>query len=542
MTHSEDLIASFSRDEGLGAGNFLFKLCEKAPNVDEPVLTLDLPVDLPLVGYAQALSLRQLAEVSTCLAASYRRSGVESKDPIGLWFDDTIDYLVHYLALTRIGAIPVFVNGGLDREIAVDFMTHVKCRKVMSRGERAEEFSSVAARLGGGLTVVDVALQSWPEGETVRPFVHTPYDPVLIGHSSGTTGRPKAVQFLHEGFAYGVKRELAKQVGSRVLTALPHSHASAISILMTCLLRGAAIRLQSGKDPERLLRAIEEFRPDLVCAFPKVFVDLCRVEPEPEALASVGYWLSTGDANHEAHIRRLMRYGQRERHGQKLAGSVFIDNLGSSEFGFAAFRNLHIPERQEQKYERRIGKPFAWVVAEVLDDDGNPLPPFAVGKLGVKSPTVTAGYWNDSLLTEKNRLAGYWLTGDLVYRTDEGIFYHVDRIGDSFATKSGTIHSCQLEEFVLRSFPEVFECSVVGVKQESGPALAVMTVELTEGAEPETLLDRINDALTAAGRAVIDRLLFEAAAVDTGVTGKKLKRVLRDRFRASDTRLELRDA
>ena len=60
----------------------------------------------------------------------------------------------------------------------------------------------------------------------------------MIGHSSGTTGTPKAVRFDHQGFIFGVKQEVSRMVGRRIMTALPHSHASALSILMSALIRG----------------------------------------------------------------------------------------------------------------------------------------------------------------------------------------------------------------------------------------------------------------------------------------------------------------
>ena len=67
-------------------------------------------------------------------------------------------------------------------------------------------------------------------------------------------------------------------------------------------------------------------------------------------------------------------------------------------------------------YNRCVGRPLDWVDAQILGENGEGLPPNVVGRLGVKAPSVTTGYWNNSLLTFRSRLSGYFLTGDLAYK------------------------------------------------------------------------------------------------------------------------------
>src|SRR5207302_996630 len=84
--------------------------------------------------------------------------------------------------------------------------------------------------------------------------------------------------------------------------------------------------------------------------------------------------------------------------------------------------------------------------AAVLSEDGKPLPPGEVGRLGVRSPTLTPGYWNDSLTFHRLRLGGYWLTGDLSYRDEDGNFYHLDRAPDAIRTTAGIVFSTRTHE------------------------------------------------------------------------------------------------
>lgn len=521
-----EFLKSLKSDGTIGAGNFLGKLSGRLKDHSRVMILLDDEFLLPDGRAVSSLTLKDLILTTRKIAAWYKSNGIKSKDPVGLYLDDTIDYFLHYLSLTYIGAIPVMINGKLAENIAAQFMVNVGAVMVVSTDNKSNIIRCIFDALGASikqktLNDIDLSIPEWKE-----EYQHQPNDPVLLGHTSGTTGVPKAVQFNHYGFFFGVKEQLLDQVGERILSALPHSHASAISIMMSSMLRGARVKMQSKKDPIEIFSAFSEFKPDMFVSFPKIYVDMCRYDLNEFDLSSIGYWLSTGDANHEPHIKKLIEQGTHKRGGKTFDGSIFIDNLGTSEFGFAAFRNIHYPG--SNTYNRLIGIPFGWVDAAVLCEKGEKKKANEIGLLGVKSPTVTAGYWNNTLLSERNRLAGYWLTGDLVYQDDRGFYYHVDRSTDPIPTVDGVLYSCQTEELILRNFPEIFDCSLVGVKHDNGFQSPVLSVETSDGESKSCLLDRINQSLSSNGDVKISKIIFESEDKYVGVTGKSLKRVMRD--------------
>jgi len=516
--YDKEFIVKLMGHENIGAGNFFQALCQHEKNEDRVLLVMDEPVVLP--GDSQTLNLT-LGNIRNLVAGYgdwYLSQGIVPKDPVALHFSDTAHYFLHYLALTSIGAIPVMINGKLPEDVVLKFIQNVGATILVGTRERYSKFFDI-------------------ESVVARPnckflsFKHFPDDPVLIGHTSGTTGIPKAVQFNHEGFFFGVQQQIHKQVGNRILSALPHSHASAISILMSALLRGTLTKIQTRKDPEHLLLEIEQFKPDFFVSFPKIYVDMCRLDLNQFDLSSISYWLSTGDSNHEPHIKKLIAHGTHFYKGEKSPGSIFIDNLGSSEFGFAAFRNIHNPKSDQ--FDRCIGTPFDWVDAAVLRVNGDHAPDGEVGYLGVKSKSVTAGYWNNTLYSEKNRLAGYWLTGDLVFRRDDGLFFHVDRTTDPILTKEGVLYTCQTEELILKYFKEIFDCTLVGVDGGLGYQDPILLLESASDTPDESLLSKINELLASRKIPIIRRIIFKATE-DIGITGKVLKRVARKRYASTD--------
>jgi len=525
-TYSPSVIQAFANNEALGAGNFFFKLLESGIDQERLALQLDEAVTLPDASSTDTLSLSQIKLWAQSWAAWYENQGVKPKDPVALYLDDNVEYLVHFIALTCIGAIPVAINGALKYSIVSQFLERVGAVLIMSSEEKLKKLKPFLVSQDYDIRQVSSGDISLTPAQPSRLYQHQADDPILLGHTSGTTGIPKAVQFNHHGFSFGVKQQLTKQLGSKVLSALPHSHASDLSILMSSLLRGAVVKIQSSKEPESLFSAIKQFQPDLFVSFPKVYVDLCRYELDDYDLSSVSYWLSTGDANHEPHIKQLIQHGSHCYKGELREGSIFIDNLGSSEFGYAAFRNIH--RNGSKNYQRCIGKPMEWVDVAILDETGSELGTNEVGYLGVKSESVTPGYWNNSLMSERNRLAGFWLTGDLAYVDDRGMYYHVDRVSDKVQTEQGVLFTCEVEELVLKHIPEIFECSVVGIEGEGEYQIPVILVEPKVQIDCHKMLEKINTLLAENNKPRISKVLLEASQQNIGVTGKKLKRQLRD--------------
>ncbi|MEX0447604.1 hypothetical protein, partial [Xenorhabdus sp. SGI246] len=137
---------------------------------------------------------------------------------------------------------------------------------------------------------------------------------------------------------------------------------------------------------------------------------------------------------------------------------------------------------------------------------------------------------NNHLMTEKNRMNGYWLTGDLVYRTRDGFFYHVDRTSDWINTPDGPLYSTQCEEWLLKNIDSIFDISIVSISMPDSTQQITAIVELKAEyrISPTTLLREINYYNRKKQWPLIDNIVYESANKYLGVTGKKLKRKIRD--------------
>jgi acyl-coenzyme A synthetase/AMP-(fatty) acid ligase len=291
---------------------------------------------------------------------------------------------------------------------------------------------------------------------------------------------------------------------------------------MSCVGRGIPMILTRAA-ADSVLAATAARRPHMVFAFPKVFVDMCRCPLDDYNLSSVRIWMSTGDASHERHIRPILAHSSP---GDDGSTPVYIDNFGSSELAFAALRNVHTP--RSDRYDRCVGKPYRWADLAIFRDDGELAADDEIGRLGVKSESVTVGYWNNSLMTEKSRWRGYWLTGDLVYRSPDGFYYHLDRTADKISHERRPVYSVQLEERLLKEFPEILDCSVVEHAGGTERGSLALSVESTNGDFDAALLTRrIKRYLADNDLPSADKIVAIQSGWCEGLTGKKLKRQIR---------------
>ncbi|MBV8932864.1 MAG: acyl--CoA ligase [Kutzneria sp.] len=545
--------ARINADTELGAGNVLHRIRSYGRPLDQEVLWTDRTWRAPDGEHPGVLSLGKLCAAVETYAGFYHARGIRPRDVVGVLTSSSTEFAINFFALTSLGAIPSFVNAKLRPEIAREYIRRQGASGAVTDAERYSMLDD-GADLGFVVTAEDVRPEFRADLPAGFPYRHHATDPIIISHSSGTTGMPKAVPHTHQTLLYAQLHRLKLSVGGamgRLLVALPGNHNAAMSVMMFGLLLGSPVKLLSSQRGQDVLDAIEEFKPTTVFGFSSTYGQMATSDLSARDMSSIEAYYNTGDAAHEAHIRVLVSCGSHEEIGpdlkpHRVAGSVFTDGLGSSETGYSIFHNGHRPG--SSSFGRCIGKPMSFAQAAVLSEDGRPLPAGEVGRLGVRSPTLTPGYWNDSLAWHKLRLGGYWLTGDLAYTDDEGNFYHLDRVPDAVRTGAGIVFSTRTEELLLAKCPGLADCTVVAVADEGvqadwdgdGTAEAYALLQFADGSGPAgELTEWVNEVLLANDLVPVARAVrMDAADVSVGVTGKVLKRVMRGRAQELLARVE----
>ncbi|MFF2658900.1 class I adenylate-forming enzyme family protein [Kitasatospora sp. NPDC058032] len=544
-------------EPGLGAGNFLDHAIAVNPNRAVP-FAYSHHTDHRGAVVLRGHSLLDLAAQRDRYAAWYHANGVRPGEPVAVVIAEGLEPLLHFLALSALGAVPALVNDAMRHDVLVRYLNHVGVVGVVADDttrlaaayredpQRRPRFLALAAEVRAFDAEASGALPAQ------YPYRHAPDDVVALIHSSGTTGTPKSTMLGHRQFWDGKQPRMVRfpaEPSDRLMSLMPHTHAGGLSYFLTATLLGLPTVVMADWRRAVVEPVMEAFQPTMVASFPRTFVELATGELPVKGAAKVHSWFNTGDSAHYGHIRRLVRLGERpaglirpwllpqEKAEQPaLPGSQFVDGLGSSEMGMALFGQVTTPE--SDRNDRCVGKPLEVVRrAAVLNQDGAEVPDGTVGLLAIDSPSRTPGYWNDGRLTGSFELAGYWLTGDVARRDAEGRFYHLDRTVDVIDTAVGPVYSLPIEEVLLADCAElVRDCSVVGVPGAAGegqrPIAVVQLQQEAESATDPEVLEAANKALAGAGLAALAavRIARTASEFPLGPTGKVLKRELRTRF------------
>ncbi|MFG3054866.1 class I adenylate-forming enzyme family protein [Kitasatospora sp. NPDC048239] len=520
-------------DPDVGAGNVLTSRLALGLGLDEPLLTFDTAVDDHAAW--QPFTLRELDRAVRARAAALHALGVTRRDPVVVYTSDAADHVLAFLALARLGAIPALLNPNVDGERAARYIHRLGAVGILAD---APHLAALAGHDTGTPHLPEIStLGAGDPDAAPAPYRHWSGDPVAITHSSGTTGLPKAVVHSHASLYAAIRHRLRMprpQGQDRMLSALPAPHAATLIAVNLALSSHTRIALLSRQSGSGVLDAIERWEPSGVIGFAATWAELAHHDLSARRTDSVALWWNTGDCAHEVHIRHLIAAGSREtvtREGRVRApGSLFVDGLGSTEMGHSHFFITHGPGTE--RYGRCVGRPHAFVDCEVVGPDGEPLGPGEVGELATTSPTLALGYWNDSATTFRTRIRGRFLTGDLMYRDEEGYYYHVDRAVDSVELGDGKrLFTAMSEERVLAGCPDVADCTVVAVRDGDRVVTDVLLL-LAAGADPET--DRTKEvtaALDEHSAATVRKVLVVSGEdIPLGPTGKVRKVLLRQRY------------
>lgn len=526
---TDNLRAKLVADPQLGAGNVVTRLLELGADPDGPGLTFDVDVD----GHPAwvGMTLGQLDERINARAAWLHEHGVKARDPIAVYVTSSADCFLSFMALNRLGAIPALMNPNIPIHIANQYIAKLRATAVLTDLEKVEHEQ-----------VWDVAESGAGDpAKAPTAFRHHQDDPIAITHSSGTTRMPTAVVHSHSSLFASTRRiRLAgprAQGTERVLSALPAPHTAGILTVHQVLCNRAELLFLSTQDDAGLiLDAIERWKPTGVFGFAVTWAEMARHDLTKRDMDSVAIWFNTGDCAHEPHIRKLVAVGSHltvtPNGRERVKGSTFYDGIGSTEMGHSAF---HIGHRIDtNRYGRCVGKPHVFADVRILDmQTGGELPVGKVGHLGLKSPTLSLGYWNDHVQTFRTRYFGYYLTGDLMYRDEEGYYYHMDRAVDAVDLGGGDwLYTAMSEERILATSPGVRDCTVVAVNVD-GRVVTDVLVLLADGAalDEHGIREALDPHVAATVRKVIP---VTDADIVTGPTGKVRKFLMRQRHLAAN--------
>ncbi|MFI5932109.1 class I adenylate-forming enzyme family protein [Actinoplanes sp. NPDC051494] len=460
-------------NRGIALGTLFDRAAARHPG-NEIILDHDLDV-APELG--RRLPVGVVADLVADLASRLSAAGVRPGDHVVVHKSNSFDITLLACALIRIGAVPALLSPMLDGATVAELIRRMDRPFLLTDQAKIDTalpdtvFDTTAGvLLAAGDDPRAVALPAMT-GVARVPAVTAPVGhPVLITHTSGTTGLPKLA--VHTGFTlqarYRPQASVAALVRCRRPVAIHVSfvHSRLYTALAITLLRGFPLLVLADDDPEQAAELFLTHRPGVLEAHPNTFIRWERLAADPRRpLAPVRYFSSTFDAIHPRTVRRMLGASE---HRFPVFGQLY----GQSEVGPVVARAF-TRHRRADADGRCVGMPFPGMTGlRVVSRDGRAPSVRSPGFIEVRTDGRVLTYLGESRRYDAQRDGSWWRMGDVGYRTRWGCLHLLDREVDEISGFGSTL---AVEDALFSRIDDLAE--VIIVPGPDGTAVPVICTE-----------------------------------------------------------------
>jgi malonyl-CoA/methylmalonyl-CoA synthetase len=381
---------------------------------------------------------------SNRVANMFRASGLKQGDRVCVYLANRIELIDIYLACIKLGLIFVPINILYREREMSHILSDAEPARFITENDLpalAEESSRQSDALEG------LAL----EGDAPAALVYT----------SGTTGVSKGAILTHNNFASNAMNltgcwQITDR--DRFLLALPLFHVHALGNGLHCwLVSGCRMRLLERFDYKSAVETFLDFEPTLFFGVPTMYVRL--LETLEEAAREIGKRMRlfvSGSAPLPARILEEFR---------EKFGHTILERYGMTE----TLMNISNPYAGERR-PGSVGFPLPGVSVKIDE----------TGELRLKGPNVFAGYWKREDATREAFEDGWFKTGDIATRSEDGYYTLSGRRSDLIISGGFNIYPREIEEF-LAGQPGIAEAAVVGEADRVRGEIPVAYVVMNNG-------------------------------------------------------------
>jgi fatty-acyl-CoA synthase len=408
------------------------------------------PDHIALVAGDRSFSYAELAGRIRRLANGLQQLGVRRGDRVAWLGPNHPAFLESMFAAGLLGAALAPVNHRLRAD---DIAAVLADTEPVVLIRHATAGAAVPDSVRHRLTVGDPEFDALLESADDRVDVPVSMDDVfLLPHTSGTTGRPKAIMLTHANVTWNVVNFLSCAEFRRddvTVAVAPFFRVGGTGVnVLPVLFLGGTVVVPSEVDANGILTVMQRHRVTVGFGNPDLLDGLTRSPFWPDADLSSVRFIVTGGA--PVPIRLIRTFLER--------GVSLLQGYGLSEAAPLAL--LLDPDHALQKIGS-AGRPPLLVDTRIVRPDGTVVDPGETGELLVRGPNVMAGYWRRPETTRQVMSADGWLrSGDAARQDGDGYIWIVDRVADRFLSEGRPVYPGDVER-VLAGHPAVADAGVV---------------------------------------------------------------------------------
>ncbi|KAF0135266.1 MAG: long-chain acyl-CoA synthetase [Candidatus Saganbacteria bacterium] len=459
-------------------------------------------------------------------ASNYLLSkGIERGDRITALIENSPEYCFLYFAALRIGAIFNPMPFTSHKEEVKKNISYVGPSIVLVDARRFNEFAGERASFVevpvGEERLFEKSLEV--HADSLRARVEIDENcPACLYYSSGTTGDPKGVLFSHKNMIADISsvcRGFDFMNDNEVhLVFLPLGHTASTNYsFLPCMYAGGKMILAESfwQIRNRIWELIQKERVNYMEVVPTVLYSILNIYQDTKGCdVSSMKFVGCGSAP----LQKSIQIEFEKKFGLKTANLYGLSETGPT----------HIDDPRKPDWEPgRIGVPLDVNEVKIVDENDRELSPNEIGEIVVKGANVFVGYYKNEKLYKEVMRNGFFHTGDLGYKNEQGIYYFVDRKKDLIIKGGSNVMPGEIDEVLLLN-PAVKEAATIGMPDDLFGEEIKSFIVLRDNCliESEEILEHCKKYLSALK---LPKVIEIVASIPQTHSGKLLKKDLREK-------------
>jgi len=463
-------------------------------------------------------------------------AGISRGDAVSLLMPNSAEYIIAYFACWKLGAVAGPVNSLLKAEEVAFVVSDSEAKAIMVHSEFVPMVEGIRDRLPHLESVIEFD----DEAVSTRDFVEnagsegssnlgwsdiTSDHEAIIIYTSGTTGKPKGCLLTH-GNLIANARQISEWLGftenDRLLSIMPLFHMNAVSVTtMSALYAGGSTVVSPKFSASRFWKIISEYQITSFGSVATMLSMLLTKYPDgvPAGLKTDQLrFAMCGSAPVPAEVMQNF---------ERTFNCLVIEGYGLSESTCRSTFNPPDRRRRPGSCGLAIGNEM-----RVVDEEDSEVAPGELGEIVLRGENVLKGYYKNPDANKTAFRNGWFHTGDIGYRDEDGFFYIVDRKSDMIIRGGENIYPREIDE-ILYQHPAVSAAATIGVPDPLYGEEVSAFIVFKQGSEIS------EDEMIAHCRAHLadfkcPKTIHFVAEIPKGPTGKLLKRELTRQFSARE--------